>query len=119
MWAGGTGACTDKAGFSMSGTLATLDALNTSLNTAHGAGSWATATGFWTHSAAAVGAGATRAWRAKRGFDVGGGDRRVHGQGRLLDERDARHPGRAQHEPEHGTRCWIMGDRDRFLDALG
>ena len=36
----------DKTGFSLAGTTTTLDALQTALNTAHGAGSWATATGF-------------------------------------------------------------------------
>jgi hypothetical protein len=35
----------------VAGTITTLDGLNTSLSSAHGAGSWATATGFSTHSA--------------------------------------------------------------------
>lgn len=38
----------------IAGTTQTLDALQTALNSAHGAGSWATATGFSTHSAADV-----------------------------------------------------------------
>lgn len=42
------------AGVTVSGTVGTFDALVTALNTAHGAGSWATATGFSTHSAADV-----------------------------------------------------------------
>jgi len=46
VWAVATRALTDKAGFTISGTLTTLDGFNTSLNSAHGAGSWATATGF-------------------------------------------------------------------------
>lgn len=44
----------DKTGYQISGTLTTLDELNTQLATTHGAGSWATATGFSTHSAADV-----------------------------------------------------------------
>lgn len=47
-------------GVTISGTTATLDALQTALNTAHGSGSWATATGFSTHSAADVWAVGTR-----------------------------------------------------------
>jgi hypothetical protein len=47
----------------VAGTTTTLDALQTALSTAHGAGSWATAAGFSTHSAAdvvtALGTGAT------------------------------------------------------------
>lgn len=50
----------DKTGYSISGTTQTLDALQTAQNTAHGAGSWATATGFSTHSAADVWAVGTR-----------------------------------------------------------
>lgn len=50
----------DKTGYSVSGTTTTLDALQTALNSAHGAGSWATATGFSTHSAADVWAAGTR-----------------------------------------------------------
>lgn len=42
------------AGVSVSGTITTLDALNTSLSTTHGAGSWATATGFSTLDASGV-----------------------------------------------------------------
>lgn len=53
----------DKTGYSISGTTTTLDALQTALSSAHGAGSWATATGFSTHSAAdvvtALGTGST------------------------------------------------------------
>jgi hypothetical protein len=44
----------DKTGYSISGTITTLDALDTALDAAHGAGSWATAVGFSTHSAADV-----------------------------------------------------------------
>lgn len=44
----------DKTGFSLSGTTTTLDALQTALNSAHGSGSWATATGFSTLDAAGV-----------------------------------------------------------------
>ncbi len=40
------GTVSDKTGYSVTGTTTTLDALQTALNTAHGAGSWATATGF-------------------------------------------------------------------------
>ena len=54
VWSVGTRALTDKAGFSISGTTTTLDALQTALNSAHGAGSWATATGFSTLDAAGV-----------------------------------------------------------------
>lgn len=50
----------DKTGYSISGTTQTLDALQTAQNTAHGAGSWSTATGFSTHSAADVWAVGTR-----------------------------------------------------------
>ena len=38
----------DKTGFSINGTITTLDALDTALDSAHGAGSWETATGFST-----------------------------------------------------------------------
>lgn len=38
----------DKSGYSINGTIATLDALDNSLSSTHGAGSWATATGFST-----------------------------------------------------------------------
>ena len=44
----------DKTGYSLSGTTTTLDALQTALDSAHGAGSWATATGFSTLDAAGV-----------------------------------------------------------------
>lgn len=44
----------------ISGTITTLDALNTSLNSAHGSGSWATATGFSTLTAQQVWEYATR-----------------------------------------------------------
>lgn len=54
VWSTAARALTDKAGFTISGTTTTLDALQTALNAAHGAGSWATATGFSTHSAADV-----------------------------------------------------------------
>lgn len=54
------GTVSDKTGYSISGTTTTLDALQTALNAAHGAGSWATATGFSTHSAADVWAVGTR-----------------------------------------------------------
>ena len=60
VWAVGTRSLTDKAGFSISGTTTTLDALQTALNSAHGAGSWATATGFSTHTAADVWSVVTR-----------------------------------------------------------
>lgn len=50
----------DKSGYSISGTTTTLDALQTALNSAHGSGSWATATGFSTHSAADVWTSITR-----------------------------------------------------------
>lgn len=60
VWAVGTRALTDKAGFTISGTTTTFDALQTALNSAHGSGSWATATGFSTHSAADVWAAASR-----------------------------------------------------------
>lgn len=43
-----------KTGYSISGTTTTLDALQTALDSAHGAGSWATATGFSTLDAAGV-----------------------------------------------------------------
>lgn len=54
------GTVSDKTGYSISGTTTTLDALQTALNSAHGSGSWATATGFSTHSAADVWAVGTR-----------------------------------------------------------
>lgn len=44
----------------IAGTTQTLDALQTALNSAHGSGSWATATGFSTHSAADVWSVGTR-----------------------------------------------------------
>lgn len=44
----------------IAGTTNTFDALQTALNSAHGSGSWATATGFSTHSAADVWAVGTR-----------------------------------------------------------
>lgn len=43
-----TGTVIDKTGYSISGTTTTLDALQTALNSTHGGGSWATATGFAT-----------------------------------------------------------------------
>jgi len=61
VWSSATRALTDKAGFTISGTITTLDALDTALDSAHGAGSWATAVGFSTHSAASVWAVGTRA----------------------------------------------------------
>lgn len=48
------------AGVTISGTITTLDALDSTLSSAHGAGSWATATGFSTHSATDVWAVGTR-----------------------------------------------------------
>lgn len=48
------GTVSDKTGYSLSGTTTTLDALQTALNSAHGSGSWATATGFSTLDAAGV-----------------------------------------------------------------
>ncbi len=54
VWSETTRAITDKAGFTISGTTTTFDALDTLLDAAHGAGSWATATGFSTHTAADV-----------------------------------------------------------------
>jgi len=54
VWAVGSRSLTDKAGFTISGTITTLDALDTALDTAHGAGAWATAVGFSTHSEADV-----------------------------------------------------------------
>lgn len=59
----------DKTGYSLSGTLTTLDAFNTSLSSVHGAGSWATATGFSTLTASDVWANATRTLSAF-GFTV-------------------------------------------------
>jgi len=49
-----------KSGYTISGTTTTFDALQTALNSAHGSGSWATATGFSTHSATDVWAAGTR-----------------------------------------------------------
>lgn len=60
----------DKTGYSITGTTTTLDALQTALNSAHGAGSWATATGFSTHSAADVWASATRTLTSLAGLTV-------------------------------------------------
>lgn len=50
---GAVGSVTGNVG-GIAGTITTLDALNTSLSTTHGAGSWATATGFSTLTAADV-----------------------------------------------------------------
>lgn len=50
---GSTGSVTGTVG-GIAGTTQTLDALQTALNSAHGAGSWATATGFSTLDAAGV-----------------------------------------------------------------
>lgn len=61
VWASGTRALTDKAGFTISGTTQTFDALDTLLDSAHGAGSWASAVGFSTHSAADVWTAGSRA----------------------------------------------------------
>lgn len=47
-------AASSKSGYSISGTITTLDALNTSLSSTHGAGSWATATGFSTLTASDI-----------------------------------------------------------------
>lgn len=49
-----------KTGYSISGTLTTLDGLDAAISAAHGGGSYLTATGFSTHSAADVWAAATR-----------------------------------------------------------
>jgi len=59
----------DKTGYSITGTTTTLDALQTAQDAAHGAGSWATATGFSTHSAADVWAVGSRTLTAF-GFTV-------------------------------------------------
>jgi hypothetical protein len=59
----------DKTGYSISGSVTTLDGLNAALNTAHGSGSWVTATGFSTHDADAVWTATTRTLSAF-GFDV-------------------------------------------------
>jgi len=72
VWSVSTRALTDKAGFTISGTLTTLDALLTQMETTHGAGSWETATGFSTHDADAVWAVATRALTDKAGFTISG-----------------------------------------------
>ena len=57
------GTVNDKTGYSISGAITTLDAAISKLATDHGAGSWVTATGFSTHSAAdvvaALGTGST------------------------------------------------------------
>ena len=50
----------DKTGYSISGTITTLDGLDTALDSAHGAGSWISATGFSTHTAADVWTSGTR-----------------------------------------------------------
>jgi len=47
-------AASSKSGYSISGTITTLDALNTSLSSTHGAGSWATAAGFSTLTASDI-----------------------------------------------------------------
>lgn len=60
---------TAASGVTISGTTTTLDALQTALNSAHGAGSWATAIGFSTHSAADVWAVGSRTLTAF-GFTV-------------------------------------------------
>ena len=57
--AGSVGSVTGTVG-GIAGTTQTLDALQTAQNSAHGAGSWATAIGFSTHSAADVWASGTR-----------------------------------------------------------
>ena len=54
IWSVGTRSLTDKAGFTISGTTQTFDALDTLLDSAHGAGSWLSATGFSTHAAADI-----------------------------------------------------------------
>lgn len=70
VWAVTTRAITDKAGFAIAGTVTTLDALNTSLGTVHGVGSWATATGFSTHSAADVWAVGVRTITSVSGLTI-------------------------------------------------
>jgi hypothetical protein len=75
VWSETTRALTDKAGFTISGTTTTFDALQTALNSVHGAGSWATATGFSTHSAGDVWAVATRTITDKTGFELTSGER--------------------------------------------
>lgn len=57
----------------IAGTTTTLDALQAALNSAHGAGSWATATGFSTHSASDVWAVATRVLTAATNITSTGG----------------------------------------------
>jgi hypothetical protein len=59
-YAGGAVASVTGTVGGIAGTTTTLDALQAALNSAHGAGSWATATGFSTHSAADVWAVGTR-----------------------------------------------------------
>lgn len=49
-----------SVGVTISGSITTLDGLDSALTSAHGSGSWATATGFSTHSAADVWAVGTR-----------------------------------------------------------
>lgn len=64
------GTVSDKTGYSISGTTTTLDALQTALNSTHGAGSWATATGFSTHTAADVWGVGTRTLTSLAGLTV-------------------------------------------------
>lgn len=64
-WDAGTRSLTDKAGFTISGTTTTLDALST-----HGDSTWATATGFSTHAAADIWSVVTRALTDKAGFGL-------------------------------------------------
>jgi len=59
-FAGGAVASVTGTVGGIAGTTQTLDALQTAQNSAHGAGSWATAIGFSTHSAADVWASGTR-----------------------------------------------------------
>jgi hypothetical protein len=63
--AGGGRALTDKAGFTISGTITTLDSLETAGNAA-----WSTAVGFSTHAAADVWTVGTRALTDKAGFSL-------------------------------------------------
>ena len=93
IWSVVTRSLTDKAGFTLSGTVQTLDALITALNTAHGAGSWATATGFSTHAAADIWSVVTRTLTEKTGFSLSG----------TLQTLDAL---KADLESTHGSGSW-------------
>ena len=56
----------------IAGTTQTFDALQTALNSAHGSGSWATATGFSTHAAGDVWTVGARSLTDKSGFTISG-----------------------------------------------